>query len=1483
MIACGVFKPKAAELVSISGGIVEFREHRIYIQDGFHSVVSIMRQDLTQDECGLPQHFHEATRTWFSKEFQVPTEAQARGWAAISEGRYTLIAAPTGSGKTLAAFLSAIDELVAEASRGALDNVTRVVYVSPLKALSNDVERYLTKPLARIAAIAKAQGLELAITTAVRTGDTSPSARAKMVRRPPHILVTTPEGLYALVTSKGGRSMLAGVRTVIIDEIHALAPDRRGAHLAITLERLQTLVGSPIQRIGLSATQKPIHEVARFLVGSQNADCAIIDQGHRRKLDLRIETPDSPLKAIMSNEVWEEVYDRVATLAEEHKTTLVFVNSRRLCERVAHNLAKRLGDDRVASHHGSLSPPLRLHAENRLKAGELKVLAATASLELGIDIGDVDLVLQLGSLKRIAMFLQRVGRACHWHGGVPKGRLFPLSRDELVEGVALLRCVERGELDRLEIPAHPLDVLAQQVVATAVSQEWSAEALFDLMRGAYPYRNLQRDDFDRVLDMLASGFPTERGRRGSLINYDRVNGIVSARPGAKMTCLISGGTIPDSSDYKVRLEPQGVVVGAIAEDFAIHQLPGHIIQLGGNTWRILQVKSGEVRVEGAPGEAPYMPVWFGETPARSEELSAEVSRLRAEVSASPSAQDAVNALASHAWLDAAAADQLVSYLRSVDEALGAMPTHSTIVTERFLDLAGDEQVVVHSPLGVRVNRAWALALRHVLGVRFDVELQAAATDDAILISLPAKVGFPLGEAYELVKACNATDIVAAATLDVPMFMVRWRWAATRALAVPRQRGGKRVPPHIQRTDAEELMLSAFPSQRPSQLTRQEGRQGGQAGRKVNVSSRERTRADIPNHPLVRQTLNDCLFEAMDVKAFTALLKRIETGEVSARTIEQLQPSPAAFNVITAKPPAFLDNVPLMERRARNVASGPSHLSLEADTRVHPDAVRRIAAEVAPDLSSVEDLANHLSLSGVLTETEVKEILPWLAELSDAGRAVAFPLENGAILWASVDRIAEVAAAFPQARRLSDRPADLTPKEALARILRGRLETSGPVTGADIAQMLGCSMDAAIGSLEQLEAQGSVLRGAYDPTRPDEIAWCDRRVLSRIYRLTRNKLRAEIEPITLQQFYRFLLRWHGLTPTDHRQGRDGLAHALEMLDGLELPAGLWEAEVLPARVKHYNSQELDGLCLTGQFRWGRLSASPDAKGSAKRQSLSRATPISISNADDMATWRALAGGGADHPCLSSTAEQLFSYLKEQGPSFIGQVESSQKMLKSQVKSALMELVAAGVLTADSFAGLRVLLSKPAKTKFSRLDPMRNSNSGRWSLLPKAADLTDMVAREAAVETYARSVLRRYGVVVRSVVQREGARATWLELLRVLRRMEARGEVRGGYFVEGAGGEHYALPEALPLLREVRRSDPSGALIGISAADPLNLTGILTTCGRIPSRANARLLLRDTVPVAVDDGKKIQLLNNAPDLTSAELHALRRSAAPWMRSV
>src|SRR5256712_3400850 len=662
------------------------------------------------------ESFHPAVREWFLKQFAAPTEPQAESWPAIKAGKHTLIAAPTGSGKTLAAFLSAIDDLVWKATSGNLADETHVVYVSPLKALSNDIQINLQQPLNGIQQNLEASGVGgIAFRQSERTGDTPAKDRAAMTKRPPHIIVTTPESLYILLTSDGGRRMLSTVRTLIVDEIHAMVDDKRGSHLSLSIERLQALVASryaavsaapgdteagqppaypSLVRIGLSATQKPIEEVARFLVGTANIDpdgtprCTIIDSGHTRRLDLALEVPSSPLESLMSNEVWEEIYDRIANLIREHKTTLVFVNTRRMAERVARHLGERLGDENVTAHHGSLARELRLSAEQRLKSGELSALVATASLELGIDIGAVDLVIQIGSTRAISTLLQRIGRSNHTVSGYPKGRVFPLSRDELVECAALIDAVRRGELDHLEIPEQPLDILAQQIVASAAPVEWTEDALFEMVRRAYPFRNLKREKFDEVIRMLSEGFTTRRGRRGTYLHHDAVNHRIRGRHGARLSAITNGGAIPDTSDYRVILEPSETFVGTLNEDFAIESLAGDIFQLGNSSYEIKRVGAGEVRVLDAHGQPPSIPFWLGEAPGRSSELSQSVSRLRSEIAQrldeNEDADEDVRAPGPRGpaleWLEKTvginqgAAEQIVEYLAMTEIALGAMPT-----------------------------------------------------------------------------------------------------------------------------------------------------------------------------------------------------------------------------------------------------------------------------------------------------------------------------------------------------------------------------------------------------------------------------------------------------------------------------------------------------------------------------------------------------------------------------------------------------------------------------------------------------------------------------------------------------------------------------------------------------------------------------------------------------------------------------------------
>src|SRR5690242_14581683 len=838
--------------------------------------------------------FHPAVATWFRGRFDAPTAAQARAWPAIRAGEPTLVAAPTGSGKTLTAFLAAIDALVREgvANGGVLPNETRVVYVSPLKALSNDIHINLDEPLAGIRAELEKLGLpDVAIRTAVRTGDTPQAERAWMRKTPPHILVTTPESLYILLGSASGRAMLGTARTVIVDEIHAVAASKRGSHLALSLERLDALCGQRLRRIGLSATQKPIEAVARFLVGAPRQEerdtrCTIIDVGHQRPRDLGLVVPPVPLEAVMSNDGWELIYHQLATLIESHRTTLVFVNTRRMAERVTRHLSERLGKQHVAAHHGSLAKEQRLDAEQRLKRGELSALVATASLELGIDIGDVDLVCQIGSPRSIAAFLQRAGRSGHAVNGTPKARLFPTTRDELVECTALLDCVRRGELDTLTIPPQPLDVLAQQIVAEVACREWDENGLYALVRGADPYRDLSRADFDAVARMLVEGYSTRRGPREGYLHHDAVHGQLRARRGARLTSLTSGGAIPDTADYAVVLEPQGTVIGSVHEDFAVESLAGDIFQLGNTSYRIQRVEAGRLRVEDAHGVPPSIPFWLGEAPGRSDALSFGVSRLREEIDAlleplspqergrgegtpearatpepSPPLPAGEGGIAARAvaWLrdvlglTESAAQQLADYLAAAKAALGALPTQSTIVFERFFDESGGTQLVIHSPFGSRINRAWGLALRKRFCRQFNFELQAAATEDAIVLSLSTSHSFPLITVAKYLHSNTVRHILVQALVAAPMFTTRWRWVAGVSLALPRFRGGKKIPPQLARMNAEDLLASVFPDQ-------------------VACAENLSGEIQVPDHPLVNQAIRDCLEEAMDIDHFEAVLR-----------------------------------------------------------------------------------------------------------------------------------------------------------------------------------------------------------------------------------------------------------------------------------------------------------------------------------------------------------------------------------------------------------------------------------------------------------------------------------------------------------------------------------------------------------------------------------------------------------------------------------
>jgi len=1444
--------------------------------------------------------FHPAVARWFGRTFAAPTDPQLQAWPEIKKQRHTLIAAPTGSGKTLAAFMSAIDDLVRLGVEGHLDDTTHVIYVSPLKALSNDVQRNLQTPLEGIQQELQSLGLPgVNIRTLVRTGDTPASERTAMTKRPPHIVVTTPESLYILLTSEGGRRMLETARTLIVDEIHAVVSDKRGSHLALSIERLEQLTANKLVRIGLSATQRPIEEVARFLVGTANISdgnaphCTIVDSGHARKLDIAVELTDSPLQAVMSGEVWEEVYDRLAQLIRQHHTTLVFVNTRRLAERVSRHLGERLGDENIAAHHGSLAREQRLSAEQRLKAGELSALVATASLELGIDIGDVNLVCQLGSTRSIASFLQRVGRSNHTVAGFPKGRIFPLSRDELVECAAIIDSVRRGELDQLEIPERPLDILAQQIVAAVAAEEWTEDDLFALTRRAYPYRNLEREQFDAIVRMLAEGFSTKRGRRSTYLHHDAVNKRLRGRRGARLAAITSGGAIPDTADYAVVLEPSDLVIGSVNEDFAIESLQGDIFQLGNTSWRVLRVEQGKVRVEDAHGQPPSIPFWLGEAPARSHELSISVSRLREEIG-NRDPKSGIDWLTNEVGISESGAEQIVEYLSVSKIVLGVMPSQDNLVLERFFDDSGSMQLVLHSPFGSRLNRAWGLALRKRFCRKFNFELQAAATEDAIVLSLGPTHSFPLEDVFHYLNSKTVRQLLCQALLDAPMWNIRWRWNVTRSLAVLRRRGGKKIPAQLQRMDAEDLLTAIFPDQ---------------VACAENLTGGER---EIPSHPLVDQTVKDCLEEAMDIDGLERLLTSIERNEKNLFARDVIEASPLSQEILNARPYAYLDDAPLEERRTRAVFQ---RRWLDPETasdlgKLDQAAIDRVREEVWPDPRNADELHDALVELGFITEVEGANWPEFFNELkSDRRAAVLIPG-----LWVAAERLPQIKAIFPN-RELEPpitAPESVsrtawTVEDALTEVLRGRLEGLGPVTVESLAKSLGLSkLEIEIGLL-RLEAEGFVIRGRFTPGTT-ETEWCARRLLARIHSYTLNRLRQEIEPVASADFIRFLLAWQKVAPEHQMEGPESVRAIIDQLEGFEAPAAAWEGELLPARLIEYDPAWLDALCLSGEVVWARLTPpAPPVRTASTEGDRSRGsgpvrnTPIALLRRKNFALWNAVfpqsSQPGASSE-FSTTTQLVYDYLNERGASFFTDIVENTELLRSQVEEALAELVANGVVVSDSFAGLRALLTpgsrktQAAARRKHRQPVYEMATAGRWSILKRAPSAADgstpkqsgFEADREQAEEVAWVLMRRYGVVFKRLLEREGVAVPWRVLLRVYHRFEARGEIRGGRFVAGISGEQFALPEAVGMLRSIRREGAQESMISVSAADPLNLAGIITPGARITAHTGNRILYHDGAPIAALESGETRFL---VELTRAlEWQAkgalVRKATRPELRS-
>ncbi len=1442
-------------------------------------------------ESSLQTLFSPAVSSWFEHAFPAPTTTQLEAWTSIRADHNTLVAAPTGSGKTLAAFLCAIDDLARASQRAPLEDRVYTLYISPLKALSNDIHRNLAEPLAGIEQrLAEAGAPPTGIRAMVRTGDTPPGERAKMARRPPHILVTTPESLYLLVTSDSGRAMLSDVETVIIDEIHALAGSKRGCHLALSLARLEALEGRVPRRIGLSATQKPIEEIARFLTGG--ADCAIVDSGHQRERDLTLALPGSPLTPVMANEVWDELYDQIAQLVSEHNTTLVFVNTRRLAERVARHLAERLGEGVVMAHHGSLSRKHRFESEQALKEGRLGVLVATASLELGIDIGSVDLVCQLGSPGSMSALLQRVGRSGHSVGGMPKGRLFPLTRDDLVECTAMLMAIEQGELDTIIIPEAPLDVLCQHIVAEVSAREWTADQLFDCMRRAWPYRKLQRGDYDHAVRMLAEGYTSRRGRRSAWLFHDAVNGRLRARPGARLTAFQNGGAIPDQFDYDVVMMPAGLRIGSLGEDFAFESVPGDIFQLGNNSYRILRTEQSRVLVEDAHGQPPTLPFWFGDRPGRSDELSGAVADLRQSLVDHFVAGGLKPA---QGWLEeqgfeAAAAQQLVEYLYAAWEAFECLPTRDRIVLERFFDDTGDMHLVLHGTFGSRLMRAWGLSLRKRFCKQFNFELQAAALEDCLILSLGETHSFDLAEVIGYLKPETVEQVLIQALLDAPMFEARWRWNSTIALAVQRMRNGKKLPAQWQRNQAEDLLSVVFPDQ-------------------IACAENLAGPREVPDHPLVKQTIQDCLHDTMDIDGLVTVLERLRDGSIEVRCADLTGPSPLAKEVINAKPYAFLDDGEAEERRTRAISGTPDDLGQAATLNIiSVEARKQVRDEAWVRPRDPDELHDALVQLGGLSQAEFTtgqsltgaagnalRWSAWFEALKEEQRVTCLRVPSGERFWVAAERLAEWTALHPQAQL---QPVIHSPpghdeirdaNEALTRLVRDRLAGLGPVTRGQLASGFAVDLETMDAVLLQLQGQGYVIRMEQKAVTD---LWCERRLLARIHRYSREQRRRAVKPVSPEAYLRFLSRWHALDDPA------SLDQALERLEGWSAPVEAWEHGLLRSRVKDLDPGLLDQRFLSGELAWFR----PLSQQGGKHQVVA-ASPVALVPRLDLDAWR---GGLNDNQDGTQTTDELGAYaqqvltaLEREGALFMPELERLTGLLAPQLEEGLKALVYEGRVTADAFSPLRWLL-RPDREKSrarKRLERGRGRAAtpiGRWSLLrpllpadDKAGPSNDtQLRRQQELALICESLLRRYGVVFRAVLQREPLLPPWRDLLRYLRRMEDRGEVRGGRFVEGFSGEQFVLPEALKQLQQAGKATNHNAhghaaLSVISACDPLNLGGTIAPGPRTPAHAGNRILLQDGLPVARWMGDELELFDGASSVAKQRAEDLLRVVTPWRK--
>jgi ATP-dependent helicase Lhr and Lhr-like helicase len=1370
--------------------------------------------------------FSPGTREWFERSFEAPTPAQEAGWPAIASGEHTLIQAPTGSGKTLAAFLYGIDRLnEAQSSSAEPRDGPRLLYVSPLKALNYDVERNLRGPLA---------GLQSELTVAVRTGDTPQKERAAMLRRPPDILITTPESLYLLLTSQG-REILRSVRTLILDEVHAVAGTKRGAHLALSVERLDRLVGGPVQRVGLSATQRPIEEIGRFVSGAR--PIRIVDAGSRKELDLRVVVPVEDMRepgagvapdpllgtggegvGTSSSSIWPSIYPELLRLVEQHRSTIIFVNNRRLAERLALRLNELAEREIARAHHGSLAREQRVEVEELLKRGEIPCLVATSSLELGIDMGAVDLVIQVESPKSVARGLQRIGRAGHELGAVSTGRIFPKFRADLLESAVVAERMLAGEIEETVIPRNPLDVLAQQIVAVASQEEIDVGELHDLIRGAYPFADLSRLQLENVLDMLSGRYPSDEfAELRPRIVWDRTGGVIRGREGARRLAVTNAGTIPDRGLFGVHLVDGGGRVGELDEEMVYEARAGQTFLLGASTWRIEDITRDRVIVSPAPGVPGAVPFWKGEGVGRPYELGEQIGRASRELSALSRAK-ALERLEKQHMLDDRAAQNLVTFLEEQAAATGAVPSDRTVVVERFRDEIGDWRVCILTPFGARVHAPWAMAVGARLRDSLGMDVQSIWSDDGIAFHLPDADAPPPTDDL-LPDPDELDDLVVQEVGQTALFGSRFRENAGRALLIPRRRPGERTPLWQQRLKAQSLL---------------------QVARKY------------PAFPIVLETYRECLQDVFDLPALKRLLQGLRTRQIDVVDVETASASPYSASLLFDYVATYMyeDDTPPAERRAQALSLDRDLLrellgQEELRDLIDPGALEQVEGYLRGDPRSPDDLHDLLRRRGDLRSNEFDREFADLLVRERRAVFVRFASEERLIAAEDAGRYRDALGAMPPSGlpEVFLESGEEPLRSLVARFARSR----GPFTTGEANERFGRDVEA---ELRALEREDKLVRGELRPGGTER-EWCDPDVLRRLRRASLAALRKEVEPAEQATLGRFLPSWHGI------DRKATLREALVPLQALSLPVSLWESEVLPRRVPGYRPELLDQLCATGEVVWA--GAGLDRVALFFREDASvLGRPAAAAAPEGEAHDRL-------REALSSSAEFWFDLLASTG------LEAEAAL------PALWDLVWAGEVTNDAWqplrAGRRYGVPRPERRprRFSRhRATVATATQGRWSLAER------LFAGEPDRRALAELLLERQGIVTRDGVRGEGIAGGYGAVYGELKALETLGLCRRGYFVEGLGGAQFALGGAVERLRELRpKEDEEAEPLVLAAADPAQPYGSVLPW---PKRAGAR--------AARVAGAQVVLLGGRPALFvergGKSMVPLQDADPEWLRS-